>query len=191
MQENQLIELGVSSAETLAPGRKTVRVLILSLVGMLWTINPALAQNDDQSKNENNLYWMALTASVKEMEKQWGSINVDGDERIRTDYRNMPIRQTPVITDSLPTESENYRFTLLGDNGLLERFKAQHKEYAVLEIHPVRNDGPRLRVQVSVSWVGQEQGQLMFAFSDWSNVEFEFDCKKQGFVISTVRLGGI
>jgi hypothetical protein len=133
---------------------------------------------------------MALVASVEEMEKQWGYMNEGGD-RVRTDYRHMPIRKNPEITDDLPKESGVYRFDFLNDDALLERTRSLHKQYAVLEIHPAHNEGQRLRIHVSLSWVGDEAGKLALFYSDWSDVEFEFDCDKRAYVISSVKLGGI
>jgi hypothetical protein len=66
----------VSSAKTMSANREIVRVLILSLMAVFWTINPAHAQDRHQSKKDHDLYWMALAASVKETEKQWGNLNV-------------------------------------------------------------------------------------------------------------------
>jgi len=181
----------VQSTARAAAKRQIGRALILSIVSVFLPINPACGQDDHQSKKEDNLYWMALTASVKEMEKQWGGIDVAGDGRIRIDYRNMLVRRSPEITDGLPTVSGSNRFTFLSDGGLLGRFKSQQKDYAVLEVHPIRNEGQRLRVEVSLSWVSGEKGKLTLGISDWSDVDFAFDCTKHIYVISSLKLGGI
>jgi len=61
----------------------------------------------------------------------------------------------------------------------------------MLDTHPMHNDGPKLRIQVSESWAHYRKGQLMLAGSGWSEVEFRFDPDKQGFAIVSARLGGI
>jgi hypothetical protein len=46
-------------------------------------------------------------------------------------------------------------------------------------------------IQVSVSWFEFRHGRLLFEFSDWSDVEFQYDCDQKEFKISNVKLGGI
>jgi hypothetical protein len=167
------------------------RSAVISLMPLLWTAF-TFAQASGPSVKQDNLYSMALVASVTEMEKSWGYID-DGDHgrRIRTDYRRMLVRKNPEITDDLPQEFGNYHVEYLDDQALTERYKDMRKEFSVLEIHPVHGDGPRLKIQVSVSWAKSQNRRLILAFSDWSDVEFRYDCEKQAYTISAVKLGGI
>lgn len=167
------------------------RSVVISLMPLLWAAL-AFAQVSGPSVKQDNLYSMALVASITEMEKAWGYID-DGDHgsRIRTDYRRMLVRKNPEITDDLPPEFGDYRVQYLDDQALTKRYKAMRKEFSVLEIHPVHSEGPQLKIQVSVSWVKYQNRSLVLAISDWSDVEFQYDCEKRAYTISAVKLGGI
>jgi hypothetical protein len=165
----------------------------------LWTVlffisvlrvGPALSQETSQSKD--TLYSMALVAGVAEMQKQWGYID-DGDRggRIRTDYHHLIVRKKPEITDDLPSQSDEFHFDYLDDASLLGRYNQVKKGFSILEVHPIHDRGPTLKIHISQSWVESHQGHLWIGISDWANVEFRFDCRQQAYLISDVKLGGI
>jgi hypothetical protein len=103
----------------------------------------------------------------------------------------MIVISNPEITDRLPTQFEAHHVDYLDDQALIDRFKMLRKEFSVLEIHPIHADGPSLRIEVSVSWFSYRKGRLNFGMSDWSDVEFAFDCATRAYTISSVKLGGI
>ncbi|HLV88816.1 MAG TPA: hypothetical protein VKV39_17655 [Candidatus Sulfotelmatobacter sp.] len=141
---------------------------------------------------ENNLYWLALKTSIFQMEKDWGhSDDSLRGKQIRTDYRHMIVEKDPLITDGLPAEFDNHSVEYLDHEGLVARYGKLREEYAVLVIHPIQNEGPTLKVAVVVYWVSYKKRRLMLALSDWSDVEFRYDCDQQQFVMSSVKLGGI
>lgn len=141
---------------------------------------------------DDNLYSAALFASLSEMEKSWGQIDdSDGSSRIRTDYRHALVEKDPEITDRLPVEIGNYRVQLLDRREQIDKYKKLRKEFAILRIHPMQSDGSQLKIQVSVSYLTYKKHKLWLAISDWSDVEFRYDCKSQKFVVSSVTLGGI
>ena len=145
-----------------------------------------------QSGSSDNLYSLALKTSILKMEKDYGHIDdtVLG-ERIRTDYRHMVVEKEPLITEGLPTEFENHFVEYLDHQTLVERFNKLRKPYATLMIRPMRNEGKTLKIAVVVYWVSVEKDSLQLGLSDWSNVEFQYDCDKQQFVVSSVKLDGI
>jgi hypothetical protein len=55
----------------------------------------------------------------------------------------------------------------------------------------MQNEGARLKIEVSVSYVEYRKRRFLLALSDWSDVEFRYDCEKQKYIVSTVKLGGI
>jgi hypothetical protein len=143
------------------PRKRSVVLSILLLCA------PSAFPQEPTSPKEDNLYSVALFASVAEMEKEWGHIDDgDGGSRIRTDYHHMLVRKTPEITEHLPLAAGDYHVDFLDQQALIGRYKSGKKELSVLEIHPMRNDGPRLKIQVSVSWVKYEERGLTLAFSD-------------------------
>jgi hypothetical protein len=47
------------------------------------------------------------------------------------------------------------------------------------------------KIAISVYWASYKKGRLELALSDWSEVELNYNCEKQSFTISEVKLGGI
>lgn len=169
-------------------GMKTVKLAtFMALVTVL-----AAAQSNQPETHEDSLYALALKTSIFQMEKEYGHIDdtVLG-ERTRTDYRHMIVEEDSLITKGLPTEFENHFVEYLDSQALLERYKKSGKSYATVVIQPMQNEGKILKVAVVVYWVNQQTGHLQLELSDWSNVEFHFDCDKQQFLVTSVKLGGI
>src|SRR5215467_533830 len=150
------------------------------------------AQSEPSKNAENNLYSVALKTSILQMEKDWGHIDdsVRGEE-IRTDYRHMIVEKDSLITDGLPAEFDDHSVEYLDHEGLVARYRKLGKSYATLVIRPIQNEGAMLKVAVVVYWVSYKKHRLALGLSDWSNVEFRYDCDQQQFVVSSVKLGGI
>ncbi len=145
----------------------------------------AVPQNAANDAKANVLYSMALQSSIVEMEKQWG--NIGGAQN----YGQAIVESNPEITDGFLTEFDGHQVEYLDTQALIDRYMKIGKEFPVLEIHPIHTDGSFLRIEISVSWFSYRKGQAFFAFSDWSDVEFAFDCASRTYVISSVKLGGI
>ncbi len=167
------------------------RSVAFSLLLLLCALS-ASPQTGEAPAKDDNLYSMALLASMTEMEKSWGHIDdSNGGSGIRTDYHHMLVEKDPEITDNLPSEFGDYRVEYLDRQAQIDRYKKLRKQFSILRIHPMKNEGSRLKISVTVSYLEYKNGRLMFALSDWSNVEFRYDCGKQNFVIAEVKLGGI
>jgi hypothetical protein len=139
-----------------------------------------------------DLYSQALFASLREAAKQWGHID-DGDNgaRIRTDYHNMPAEEFPGITDKMPRQVEDFHIEYLDRKGEVDRYGKLHKEYCILIIGPMKNEGSHLKIEISFEWIKYTKRKLWHEVSDWSIVYFRYDCATQGFVVDEVKLGGI
>jgi hypothetical protein len=166
-------------------------VLLAAYLAIVPTL--LLAQSSEPSSSpKDDLYSLALQASIMEMEKQWGYIDDSfGGGRIRTDYHHVIVIKDPKIADKLPTQFKNRSVEYLDQQSLIERWKKVRKSFAVLEISPIRNDGDRLKIIVGVYWVSYEKDRLMLGWSDWSEVEFRHDCEQETFAITSIKLGGI
>lgn len=170
---------------------KINRSLILGLVILFYAFS-LFAQKSGTPAKTDNLYSLALFASVVEMEKAWGNIDdSDNGSRIRTDYHQMFVEKDPEITESLPTHLGDYHFEYLDNRDQIDRYKKLRKEYSILRIRPLQSEGIRLKIQVSVSYFKYKKGKLIFEVSDWSDVDFRYDCEKQKYVVSGVTLGGV
>jgi hypothetical protein len=154
----------------------------------------AVAACAQTSSTKDNLYSRALEASVIEMEKQWGHLGhsaLDDEVQIPTNYRRMIVHKNPIITDDLPTAFGNHSIEYLSDQEVIERSKKVKKAFAVLKIGPIRNEGAVLKVVVSVYWFSYKNHRAQFAYSDWSDVRFHYDCERDTFFMASVKLGGI
>lgn len=141
---------------------------------------------------KDNLYSVALFVSISEMEKSWGHIDdSDGGSRILTDYRHVVVEKDPEITDGLPLQQGDYRVEYLDSRDQMDRYKKLRKEFAILRIRPMQSEGSLLKIQVSVSYFTYKKHRILLAISDWSDVEFRYDCEHQKFAVSSVKLGGI
>jgi hypothetical protein len=152
---------------------------------------PVIPQERKTPSKEDNLYSMALFTSITEMDKSWDHMDDSDGKTVRTDYHNMTVEQDPTITKELPSQFGDYRLTYLDASNQIAKYQTVGKAFSILRIHPMQNDGARLEIQVSVYYFSYEKRRLAYALSDWSTVEFRFDCEKQKFLISSVKLGGI
>jgi hypothetical protein len=168
------------------------RFMVLNVIVLSCTLS-VFSRESQIPVKKDNLYSVALFASLSEMEKSWGDINdSDGGSRIRTDYRNVPVEKDPEITDGLPSQQGDYRVEYLDSREQMDRYKRLGKAFAILRIRPMQSDGSTtLKIQVSVSYLTYKRHRISFAISDWSDVEFRYSCEKQRFIVSGVKLGGI
>jgi hypothetical protein len=168
-----------------------IRPFILLTLASLMLAFPAVTQEGKTSFKEDNLYSMALFAGIAEMDKSWSHIDDSNGTTILTDYHNMTVEQDSEITKELPSQFGDYRATYLDPSGQIAKYQTVGKAFSILRIHPVRNNGARLEIRVTVSHFSYEKRRLTYALSGWSTVEFRFDCEKQKYVVSAVKLGGI
>jgi hypothetical protein len=157
----------------------------------LCCVGLASSQRPAPHSSKDDIYAVALSASLEKMHHDYGNINDSSDTQVRTDYTHMIVRDNPEITDALPTQFGNFNVQYLNDRGLIERFSRVRKEFAVLAIHPIHAEGARLRLQISMEWFSYRSSRLAFGISDWSDVYFDFDCVRNQYVVSEVKLGGI
>lgn len=177
----------VSSIHEMAPNG----VLVLAIVLFVISARTGIAQPAPLPAKDN-LYSVALEASILQMEKEWGHLGHSAlEEGIPTDYRRMLVRKDPIITDGLPTAFENHSIEYLDDQELIDRYHKVNNSFLVLKIAPIRNQGTILKIVVSTYWFSYKKHRLQFAYSDWSDVEFRYDCDQGAYVINSLKLGGI
>ena len=139
---------------------------------------------------EESPFFKALFASVVEMDKAYAQIDDSmGGSRVRTDYHHLLIEKDPDITHDLPEQFGGYHFEYLDTPQLISRYKKLRKEFSVLKIQSSEITGSPLKILVY--WVSYKKGKLDLGLSDWSEVGIQYDCEKQSFAVSKVRLGGI
>jgi hypothetical protein len=161
----------------------------LLLVTSLLLVCSQIAISQDTSRSHGNLYATALFASLDKMAKDWGGIDDASDHTIRTDYHRMIIEKNDV-TENLPESLGAYRVEYLDEDELIDRYRKLGKEFAVLRIHPITTNGVKLSIKVALYWFSYKKTILTFALSDWSNVEFHYDCEKHEWTIDDVKLDG-
>jgi hypothetical protein len=170
---------------------------ILSGALCLFCFLPFHGQQPNTTSEESNLYARALSVTVEEMEKSWGGIDETccvsslRKTRIRTDYHHLIVEKRDPITEGLPARFGDHAIEYLDVGELSARYRKLRKEFAILRINPMRNSGSGLKIQIGVYWFRSNKNHVYYAFSDWSDVEFRYDCENQKWVISEVKLGGI
>lgn len=171
----------------------SMRAVLLTVFIAFITVCPS-AQSNPSETNESNLYSLALKASILRMEEEWGNLGhgpVEDKIRIPIDYRHMLVSKDPIITDDLPAMFKDHSIEFVDDQELMDRYRKLKKSFAVLRISPIRNKGNVLEVVISTDWVSYRKNRLDLAYSDWSVVEFRYDCERGAFVTSSVKLGGV
>ena len=165
---------------------------MLSCLGLFAVLTANCSAQVQTRPSVDNLYSRALRASILEMEKQWGRIDDSlGGQRTRTDFRRIIVEKDAIITDGLPTTFEDHAVAFLDDDELISRFQILKKSFSVLKVRPIQNAGAVLRIAVVVYWFSRKGRKVEFALSDWSDVEFRYDCAAKSFAISSIKLGGI
>src|SRR5215467_464704 len=128
-------------------------------------------------------YFKALFASIAEMDKSYALIDdsMDGS-RMHTDYHHMLVQEDSGITEGLPKQFGDYHVEYMDTGQLTARSKKLKREFSVLKIQPTKTAS---NVMVSRYWIS---GRLNLALSDWSQVKLQYDCGKQIYVVSDVKL---
>jgi hypothetical protein len=163
--------------------------LLLALLIFLISAPSAISQTPAPA--QDNLYSLALKASILQMEKEWGHLGQSAYVGVPPDYHHMLVQKDPIITDGLPTAFENHSVSYLEDEELVDRYHKLHNSFEILKVGPIRNEGSALKIVISTYWFSIEKGRRLFAYSDWSEVEFRYNCEQDAFVITSVKLGGI
>jgi hypothetical protein len=166
-----------------------LRSITLSIIPFLFVV-PAYPQDKRAPAKEENLYSKALFASIAEMEKSYGNTD-DSYLGIRTNYHHMFVEKDLGITNDLQEQFGEYCVEYLDTQNQIARSKALRKPFSILKIWPIKSEGASLKIQVTFYWIKYKKSNLTFALSDWSDVEFRYNCETQSFVISNVKLGGI
>ena len=166
------------------------RRYLLSVAILFLSVCPAFPLESAAPPNEENLYFKALSASIIEMEKAWGR-QVDGYRGVRTDYRQMVVERDVTITKDLPEQFGEHRVEYLETQDVVAKCKQLRKPFPILKIFPMENEGARLKITINVYWASYKKGHLELALSDSSEVELNYSCENQSFVISKVKLGGV
>jgi hypothetical protein len=163
---------------------RAIRFLPLSLVFTAFFGLASPGQEGGSQSKPDNLYSVALFASIAEMDKSWSRFS-------RNDYHNMVVEKDPGITPELPSQVGEYRVEYLDVRGLIDRCKKARKEVPLLKIWPIQVSGAELKITINLDYLTYRKRRVFYAVSDWSEVTFRFDSQRQEFVLSGVKLGGI
>ena len=119
----------------------------------IWLITvSAVAQMASSQPPDQNLYAVALKASILTMEKEWGHIK-DNPGQSQTDYGHTVVEKDTLITDALPTTFEGHVVEYLDDQAQIQRYNRLGESYAILKVQPIQNDGAALKINVLVYWI--------------------------------------
>jgi hypothetical protein len=156
----------------------------------LLIVPSGLPQNSNAVPRQGNLYASALFASIMQMDKEWGGIDNTPHDSLRTDYRHMIVKKSE-MTEKLSDRVGDYQVEVLDPRELVERYRKLRKGFAILVMHPIKNEGAELAVNIKLFWFSHKKTQSSYVFDGSSDVEFRYDCEKRDWVVSKVKLGGI
>ena len=142
---------------------------------------------DEPVEKTTGLYERALLAAAEAQAKAYGHL------RGRDYYDLTVVRDS--LTESLPSKVGPFRVSLVGSLGLRERFSKQGS-VPVLELSAAQLRGEALVVRVTNYQFTLRRRLLRHPVEEHgleggAEVEFQYDCSQQRFVVSKVRLWGI
>src|SRR5581483_6666892 len=126
---------GRRSGDSLARMRAAAQGVALSALVLFSFVN-SFGQS---ATKVPNLYARAITASILQMEREWGSIDdSDQGERTRTDYRHMLVLKNPGLTDDAVRSFDGHQVEYLDERAVRERWKELKKPFSVLRVFPAK-----------------------------------------------------
>lgn len=149
-----------------------------------------IPQDTNIPPKQDNLYAAALFASLRQMDKEWGHSNAVPDNSVATDYHHMIVKRSE-MTEKVPDRAGDYQVEVLGPRELVERYRNLGKSFAILVFHPMTNQAAALTVNLKLFWFSHKKTTSSYVFVNSSDVEFRYDCGKQDWVVSKVKLGHI
>lgn len=148
-----------------------------------------ISQDTNAAPKQDNLYAAALFASLRQMDKEWGDNTATPKDSIAADYHHMIVKRSE-MAEKLPDHAGDYQVEILDARELVERYRKLRKSFAILVFHPMTNEGAALTIDIKVFWFSHKKTASSYVFANSSDVEFRYDCKKQDWVVSKVKLGG-
>jgi len=161
---------------------------VVAWTAVLVLATPGRAQ--DRAPGSINIYATALIEAANQMQKEWGN-QQGSSSQTEPDYKHLLVAKGESVRADYPEMIDGRRFEYLTSAELLARRKTVAKDFPVLIVNPAVIDGGRIKVVVSLDWIGIEKGHLAFEISDWGSVFYRFDCEKGEFRFDAVKLGGI
>jgi hypothetical protein len=171
--------------------RTTLNTAVFLLVIHLLLSADTRAQPAARSENQF-LYNEALRASLEDMNRDWGKLNLtERGARAPIDFHNMIVRKDPAITDGLNSRFGEYRVTYLDDASLIGRWKKLRKQFAILAVRPVDRAEGRVKIIIDFVWVSYRRSRLRLALVSWAKVHFRFDAANRKYIVDNVELAGV
>ena len=147
----------------------------------------------------NNVYCQALIVSLDEMAKlRDGCDNPTPDcqadtnsQQADANYQHIILATSRDIPGRLPDQVGKYHIEYLDNEGMIGRYRALRKPFAIIKIRPINKHGERRKISFIRYWIHMEQGDVIYSRAEWSNVYFSYDKEKHEFLIEDVEVGGV
>jgi hypothetical protein len=167
---------------------------ICSLIMLLLAVSlSTFSQERNAPVDENNLYYQALLVILDQAPKSPPPYTHDALSGLYVydDYYHATVEASSEITDKLPAQVGEHSVEYLGYQGLVDRCRKLRKQFLVLVIHPMRNNGGHLEIGITFHWMSFKKKSLNYALEGGSTVTFRYDCEKHAFVIDSVESSSI
>ena len=159
--------------------------IILSLLILVLTSSPSLAQERGQITLEHNLYYRALVATLaaRAKDSKYASANDPLDRVI--------IQNDIQLNNGFPTRIGDIQIEYLGVGELRDRYRSLKRELAVFVMRPIANENNRIVIGFARYWFSATKRTNSFALEGGYRVVLRFDCSQNDFVIESTTLWGI
>lgn len=174
----------VRSAATRSTWKKIMKAIPILLVLVILFL-PSQAQESDQSKIQQSLYYRALVAALAARAQD-------------TKYAagNDPLYQVIIAKDDqlnagFPTRIGNIQIEYLTSDDLRARHRSLKRTIPVFVMRPMVNEGDRLVLDFTRYWFGATRRTNTFSLEGGYRVVFGYDCSQKTFVVESTKLWGI
>jgi hypothetical protein len=134
---------------------------------------------------ETTLYFRALQAGLEENAKAYSNLNIGRDLHTVIVERNIQINQ------DFPRQIQSFKIEYLDTQDLIAKYKKEKKEFRIIVMRPILNEGEKLSVGLTDYWFSFKKNSLTYSLEGGAKVVFRFDCEHREYVIDKVELWGV
>lgn len=158
-------------------------ILILLVLATLSL--PLQAQERDQSKIEQSLYYRALVSalSARKVDSRFSAATDPLDQVI--------IQKDDQLNAGFPSRIGDVEIEYLTVDELRGRYESLKRSFPIFVMRPIANKDDRIVVGFTRYWFSATKKTNAFALEGGYRVELRYDCSQKQFVVEGAKLWGI
>src|SRR6185436_9617606 len=95
------------------------------------------------------------------------------------------------INQDFPRQIQSFKIEYLDTQDLIAKYKKEKKEFRIIVMRPILNEGEKLSVGLTDYWFSFKKNILTYSLEGRAKVVFRFDCEHREYVIDKVELWGV